>query len=160
LSLALFGGAAGLAVYSYVPSLRPAPTVRYIKPGEIGVSPEFIAAEAIAAAPGELAGYNLLIEQSKGLDACIAKLEQVCEENPTFATPFSYLCQKYAKRGDFESVEDTCTRCAELRPDDPQPLMALAGLAITRRNLDEAIEIFRQQLEAHPDLPFIPSRLP
>ena len=92
----------------------------------------------------------LLVYQDEGLDAGIAALEKVCEKHPTFATAFKYLGDKYVQRGDLEAAEDAYIRCIEIRPNDLQPIMALAGLAMTQRNIDEAIDLYREVLTRDP----------
>ncbi len=92
----------------------------------------------------------LLLEQSQGLDACIKALEKVCEKHPDFATAFKYLGDKYALRGDLDSAEDAYTRCVEIRPNDLQPIMALAALAMRQRQLSEAIDLYREVLTRDP----------
>ena len=97
-----------------------------------------------------LANRALLVEQSKGLDACIAALEKVCEKHPTFATAFRYLGDKYVLRGDLEAAEDAYIRCVEIRPNDLQPIMALADVAMSQRRLDEGIDLYREVLTRDP----------
>ena len=97
-----------------------------------------------------LADRALLVEQSQGLDACIAALEKVCEKHPSFATAFKYLGDKLVLRGDLDAAEDAYTRCAEIRPSDLRPIMALAALAMSQRQLDEAIDLYRDVLTREP----------
>ena len=45
-----------------------------------------------------------------------------------------------------DAAEDAYIRTAELRPTDIQPLMALAGISMSQRHFDDAIELYREIL--------------
>ena len=97
-----------------------------------------------------LTDQALMIESREGLDATIVRLQEICEQHPSFATAFRYLGDKYVKRGDLQDAEDAYTRTAELRPTDIQPLMALAGISMSQRHFDDAIELYREVLSRDP----------
>lgn len=90
-------------------------------------------------------------EDEIGLDKVIAGLEQIAASNPDFATLYNHLGNALAKNGDLAGAEEAYARCLELRPADPQPLLALAGLKIRQREMDEAMTLFRQLVAQVPD---------
>lgn len=90
-------------------------------------------------------------EEEIGLENVITRLERIARNNPDFATVYRHLGQAYMKNGDPEEAEAAFARCIEIRPGDPQPYLALAGLKVQQRRIDEAIVLHRQVIEIAPD---------
>lgn len=92
----------------------------------------------------------LMQESRLGEDATIARLEEICQSNPTFANAWRYLGDKYVKKGNLDAAEEAYNRLQQLRPATIQPIMALADIATTQRRVDDAIELYREVLTRDP----------
>jgi arylsulfatase A-like enzyme/Flp pilus assembly protein TadD len=90
------------------------------------------------------------LEKHKGLDAMIARLEEIVDKHPDLYHARHLLGKAYFKRGDVDLAEEEFVECLNLRPDYAKPMMSLARLKTSEREFDEARILYRQVVEDHP----------
>jgi arylsulfatase A-like enzyme/Flp pilus assembly protein TadD len=93
----------------------------------------------------------MALEKRQGLDAMITRLEEILEEHPDLYHARHLLGKAYFKRGDVDLAEQEFIECLNIRPDHARPLMSLARLKTSEREIDDARTLYRQVVEEHPE---------
>ncbi len=89
-------------------------------------------------------------EEEVGLEETITRLDAIASRNPDFATVHRHLGEAHQKNGDLDAAEEAFARCLEIRPGDPQPLLALAAIKMEQRRFDDAMLLYREVLNRQP----------
>jgi arylsulfatase A-like enzyme/Tfp pilus assembly protein PilF len=93
----------------------------------------------------------MALEKTQGLEAMIVRLEAILDEHPDLYLARHVLGKAYFRNGEHDLAEAEFIECLNIRPDHAEPLMSLARLKTEQRKLNDARELYRQVVEAHPD---------
>ena len=81
---------------------------------------------------------KVITDQAESIDP--ATLDELLKENPTHPDLLKLVAERAMQSGDPQAAREAVQRYAGSRPVDPWPYRALAELALTTGNLDDAIE--------------------
>jgi lysophospholipase L1-like esterase len=87
-------------------------------------------------------------------DSAAAEYSGFARDAPSFDEPLRLMARALGRAGKQAEAQDALRRAEEIRPT-AQGLAALAGSAVNRRKLPEAIALFRRSLALEPDQPAV-----